>query len=188
MRRVMRKMRRVMRRWEGRCMTEERLLTGEHCSSSTGSHCSWVSTLHSCLVTISFLRVFFVIAWRQSWAKPRLTLSCKPPSSHLCTPRSQLDCTFAFAHSRTCNQIIFAMHPSLLLHTCLSGTLSGTDGLISGSYSSTSGTYLSTRVVWYSVWHFCSTMVLQAAGLPSEHSSTSTSRQTFTIQWLRISI
>ena len=73
------------------------------------------------------------------------------------------------------------MHPSLLLHTCLSGTLSGTDGLISGSYSSTSGTYLSTRVVWYSVWHFCSTMVLQAAGLPSEHSSTSTSRQTFTL-------
>ena len=30
-------------------------------------------------------------------------------------------------------------------------------------------------------------MVLQAAGLPSEHSSTSTSRQTFTY-WLRISI
>ena len=44
-----------------------------------------------------------------------------------------------------------------------------------------SGTYLSTMVVWYSVWHFSSTIVLQAAGVPSEHSSTSTSRQTFKI-------
>ena len=33
------------------------------------------------------------------------TLSCKHPWSHLCTPRSQLDCTSASPHSHTCNII-----------------------------------------------------------------------------------
>ena len=89
---------RTMERWEK--VRERKKLTGEHCSSGTGAHCSFVSTLHSCLVRISFLRVVMLTKVKVKTGFP--TLSCRLPWSHLCTPRSQLDCTSALSHSRTC--------------------------------------------------------------------------------------
>ena len=101
-------------------MTDERLLTGEHCSSSTGAHCSWVSTLHSCLVTISFLRVFcyffgnsgfVIVATKLKKAKTHLILQTSFVSSlhsSLSTGLHICFCTFShLASNHSCNASLF---------------------------------------------------------------------------------
>ena len=102
------------------------MLTGEHCSSSTGAHCSWVSTLHSCLVTISFLRVFVCnsMATKLSKAKTHLILQTSFVSSlhsSLSTGLHICFCTFSHLQSN---------------HICDAS-------LFTSSYMS----------VWYSVWY-----------------------------------
>ena len=135
-------------------MTDKRSLTGEHCSSARGAHCSWVSTLHSCLVTISFLRVFYhADKVEQRKDSPYLAnllrlifalLSLNLIAHlllHILTPAIRSLCNCAILPSdHMCNASPFTSSYTWY------GTLSGTEGLISDS------TFVVSSV-WYLLVH-----------------------------------